>query len=537
MAYVRPKIGPLHGAPPVRVTVARVFLLALVLLLAFGGLASAQSKTLYWQRYDPDITILKNGDFRVEETQELVFTNGTFRFGQREIPINRFSDLTDITVREENGPEYKYSEGDEPYTYRYFQDNGNLYIRYNFPPSTDTRRTIVVGYTVVDGLRYYPENGVDQLYWKAIPAGNPFPTQSSTITLHLPEGATFTNYGVYGKEGAANFQPGQRDATIKMQGPIRSGEEVEVVAEWQHGVVAGQAQPWQAELDQAAAQQASEQAFRQRWGPVFDLLFLSLAGLLAIGGPVLLYLWWYRRGRDAPVGLVADYLPEPPSNLPAGMVGTLIDEKADLQDVIATLLDLAKRGILEIEEEQKPGFLGIGSSSDFTYRRKTMDVSGLRAYEQLFLKEFFGSKQEVQLSDLKNKFYSALPSLRSGLYKEVVAEGLFSQSPDTVRQQIGCLGGVVLGLGLLGGFFLSAMLTQLSNFALCLPLGVGIVGIGIIVLARFMPRRTTKGADAYARWIAFKRYLQNLEKYTNVEEAGRDLRRLHAVRGRVRAGR
>ena len=85
--------------------VGRVFLLALVLLLSFSGLASAQqTKTLYWQRYDPDITILKNGDFRVEETQELVFTNGTFRFGQREIPINRFSDLTDITVREQNGP-------------------------------------------------------------------------------------------------------------------------------------------------------------------------------------------------------------------------------------------------------------------------------------------------------------------------------------------------------------------------------------------------------------------------------------------------
>ena len=211
--------------PPARLPRGRVFLLALVLLLAFGGLASVQqTKTLYWQRYDPDITILKNGDFRVEETQELVFTNGTFRFGQREIPINRFSDLTDITVRELNGPEYKYSENDEPNTYRYYQDNGNLYIRYNFPASTDTRRTIVLGYTVVNGLRYYPDKGVDQLDWKAIPGGNPFPTQSSTITLHLPEGATFTNYGLYGKEGDAKFQPGsamRRSRSTALSSPAR----------------------------------------------------------------------------------------------------------------------------------------------------------------------------------------------------------------------------------------------------------------------------------------------------------------------------
>ena len=174
------------------------------------------------------------------------------------------------------------------------------------------------------------------------------------------------------------------------------------------------------------------------------------------------------------------------------MVGTLVDERADLQDVIATLLDLAKRGVLEIEEEQHAGFLGIGSNSDFTYRRKPNNVQ-LRAYEELFLKEFFGRKDEVKLSDLKNKFYSTLPTLRSALYKEVVAEGLFSQSPDNVRSQFGCLGGLVLGVGLLGAFFLSALLTQLSNYAICLPIGIGIIGIGIIILARFMPRRTAKG--------------------------------------------
>ena len=72
-----------------------------------------------------------------------------------------------------------------------------------------------------------------------------------------------------------------------------------------------------------------------------------------------------------PVGLIADYLPEPPSDLPAGMVGTLVDESADMQDILASILDLARRGVLEIEEVQEPGFLGIGSKTDFIYRKKT----------------------------------------------------------------------------------------------------------------------------------------------------------------------
>jgi len=204
-----------------------------------------QDKALYWQRYDVDITVRTDGDMRIVETQELVFTSGTFRYGQREIALNRLSNISDVTVAEEGGPQYTLSSSGALYTYSVVQDGGYLKVRYNFPPSTGTRRTIVIGYTVSGALRYYPDNGVDQLYWKAIPGGNPFPTQSATITLHLPEGATFTNYGLYGAEGEAAFQPGQRDAMIEVKGRLDAGQEVEVVAEWPHGIVAGTPQPWQ----------------------------------------------------------------------------------------------------------------------------------------------------------------------------------------------------------------------------------------------------------------------------------------------------
>ena len=448
-------------------------LLILILILAFGGAARAQDKTLYWQRYDVDLAPQKNGDLHVAETQELVFTNGTFRYGQRAIPQNRLGEIKNIQVRELDGPVYENAETDAPYTYRVFQEGGETKIRYNFPPTSDSRRTIVIDYDVTDALRYYPENGVDQLYWKAVPAGNPFPTQSSTITLHAPEPATFTNYGIYGAKAAADFQPGQRDATIKVRGPINSGQEVEVVAEWQHGVVAGQPPAWQRELDQQAAAKKAQDVFQQRWGPVFGLGFLSLAGLLIIGGPVLLYLWWYRKGRDPAVGLVADYLPEPPSDLPAGMVGTLIDESADMQDILATVLDLARRGALTIKETQEPGFLGIGTISDFVYRRDLRFPETLRPYEDTLLDNMFASSKEVKLSDLKNKFYTAVPTIRKQLYQAVVAEGYLAGNPETVRTTYGCLGGAALVAAIIGGFFFAAILAQYSGFAFCIPIEPG----------------------------------------------------------------
>ena len=117
-------------------------LILVVLLLALGGAAVAQDKQLYWQRYDVDLTPLESGDLRVGETQELVFTDGVFRYGQRAIGLRNTSGITDVSVREEGGPEYTRSDSGEPYTYSVSQSGDYVNVRYNFPPTSDSRRTI-----------------------------------------------------------------------------------------------------------------------------------------------------------------------------------------------------------------------------------------------------------------------------------------------------------------------------------------------------------------------------------------------------------
>ena len=145
-------------------------LVLVVLSLCFGSVALAQEKTLYWQRYDVDITVQKNGDLRIVETQELVFTAGSFTYGQREILLQRLSNITDVTVSELGGRQYSQSSSDAPYTYRTFEEGGYLKVRYNFPPTANSRRTIVTAYTVSGALRYYPEKGVDSLTGRQFPA-------------------------------------------------------------------------------------------------------------------------------------------------------------------------------------------------------------------------------------------------------------------------------------------------------------------------------------------------------------------------------
>ncbi|MCC7355778.1 MAG: DUF2207 domain-containing protein, partial [Anaerolineae bacterium] len=117
------------------------------------------------------------------------------------------------------------------------------------------------------------------------------------------------------------------------------------------------------------------------------------------------------------------------------------------------------------------------------------------------------------------KFYTAIPKIKSELYDEVVREGFFKTSPERTRNSYAALGMIgLVGTAVLGFCGLAA-LSELTTDAICLPVALGVFFMGLIFLARFMPSKTPAGSEASARWKAFKRYLDNIEKYTNLEES------------------
>ena len=74
----------------------RTLLLAVIIGLASTGVAQAQDQSLYWERFDVNVTVLPSGDFVVEEIQEIVFTSGEFHFGYRSIPMDRLENITGV---------------------------------------------------------------------------------------------------------------------------------------------------------------------------------------------------------------------------------------------------------------------------------------------------------------------------------------------------------------------------------------------------------------------------------------------------------
>ena len=172
--------------------VVSVFVLLVLLVGVLPTAALAQDKTLYWETYDVDITVQPDGCFRVVETQQLVFTSGTFQYGIRHIPTENTSGISDLAVSEAGGVLYRESDSGEPFTFSTSESASELNIRYNFPPTTDDDRTMVVEYTVCGALLFY--DGGDQLVWKAVPSNELFPIQHASVTVHLPDASTTPVY-------------------------------------------------------------------------------------------------------------------------------------------------------------------------------------------------------------------------------------------------------------------------------------------------------------------------------------------------------
>lgn len=186
----------------------------------------------------------------------------------------------------------------------------------------------------------------------------------------------------------------------------------------------------------------------------------------------------------------------PPDRLAPGLVGTVIDERADPVDVTATIVDLAVRGYLRIEE--LPGE-GRWNSTDYKLVLLKSDTGDLEVYEQRLMAHLFAGSPEVTVSSLARKFRTQLGEVQSDLYRAVVDRGWFRRRPDSVRarwQMIGVLA-VAAGVGIV---WVTARYTTWGLAALPLPF----LGLILMVAAHRMPARTGAGTAITRRVIGFR---------------------------------
>jgi uncharacterized protein (TIGR04222 family) len=209
-----------------------------------------------------------------------------------------------------------------------------------------------------------------------------------------------------------------------------------------------------------------------------------------------------RRDYKAPVAVQF----EPPPGMRPGQIGTLVDEKADTRDVTATLVDLAVRGYLRIDDlgEKKSGL--FSKERDYQLVQLRESDAALYPYEAMLLDALFKDRTEVAMSDLQTTFSSSMASVQKQLYRNVTNLGWFRNNPQTARMSW-AMGGVGW---LVAGLFGTIWLAQGTRLAL---LPVPLILLGAIMLATTMnaPARTAKGTAVLQQARGFELYITKAE--------------------------
>jgi uncharacterized membrane protein YgcG len=359
-----------------------------------------------------------------------------------------------------------------------------LRIKAWVPGAVDTRKTVTVVYRVQRALLDFEET--DELYWNVTGTEWDVPIAAAEATVSGPGPADdrvqVTAYtGALGAAGRDWVAERSGDAlvvrTTRALGP-RQG--LTVVVAWPAGTV------------------RHPGALRRAWWLLEDgwpLLLPLVAAALALAG-------WHAYGRDPAVHRSVKPEYEPPPGLTPAEVGTLVDERAEARDVVATLVDLAVRGHARIET------LGDKDLGDFAITRLRDPDPTLRPFEALVLSRLAGDHAGARktLAQVRRDYDNVLAPIRAAVYRAMVADRLFPHSPHAVRG-----GWALAGLALLGGG-VALFVTGVGPWGLALPLGVGASGAVLLAFSRFMPRRTLRGARLLGHVRGFQEFLERAER-------------------------
>ncbi|MEX0743650.1 MAG: DUF2207 domain-containing protein, partial [Actinomycetota bacterium] len=398
------------------------------------------------------------------------------------------------------------------------QEGGSFVIRIGHPDITITgEHTYRIVYRVEGAMNGFDTH--DELYWNAVGTEWEQPIALTHVRVEgpAPVDRIACYQGPFGSTLGCTREQIKDGAAVFVQENLGSFTGMSVVVALPAGTVASTAP-----------------ILEERWslGRAFSLTPSTVLGAIGLLGLVVVGFVWlmWKRGRDVrfvgsqvdqvmggPEGAGTQAVPlfesgtapvefAPPEDLRPGQVGTLIDEEANTLDVSATIVDLAVRKYLVIEELPKKWLFG---KADWKLTRLPADADGLRPYERTLLNGLFEDGPEVELSDLRKTFAARLQKVKDALYRDVVERKWFFRPPDRVRQVWLGIGAVVL----LAGIAITVLLAVRTKLALLgIPFAIG--GLLLVFGAKRMPARTAKGTAMTRRVNGFRTVIETAEEHT-----------------------
>ena len=447
------------------------------------------------------IAISADGTALVDEKISIVFA-GSWHGIHRTIPVeypgpdgtNYTLFLNIISVTDENGNKLKY-DSTKSGSYRDLK----IYI----PDAVDATRVVNIDYSVRNAVRFFDSasdssgdsarESYDEFYWNVTGNDWPVPIDHASAFVTLPGSAAgglraqaFTGaYGSKQSEASADVKGADVVSETTRALPMRGGLTIDIYIP--PGVV-----------------KSPSALTKLGWflgsNPILFLPLFTLAVMFGL---------WYSVGRDPDPGVSVAPQYEPPKGMCPAEAGTLLDDTIHPRDITSTIVDLAVRGYIKIEEKVDTFIVFHHKDYLFTLvKPREQWGTDLTPHERVMLDNIFLSGSGTRLSDLKNRFYTVIPIVRQDIMLSLKNKGIYTLDPESANGY-SIAAGVAIAILAVGVQVLGWM-----NLFYSIPLVIGSVLVSAIIwwlFARQMTAKTLAGSRTRIAVLGFQEFMNRVD--------------------------
>jgi len=498
-----------------------LILLIIILVFSFSNLFADKSYNISLVNVIAKID--SNANLHIQEDRTYNF-RGKFSWADYKLPLKDLGNVSDIRVRE-TGSDYIRSNENRPDHFIYTTSNNELYIKW-FYYAVNEKRTFTISYTISDAVKRY--NDIAEFYYKFAGKNRPKQIDSLYVEIHLPQPANKNDVKIWAHgplHGNIYFNYDFVNSWVSPL-PVRYYWENRIIfpENWLSSNV--QKIPRNAlqtimNEEKAFAKRANEQREKALQNKILqqknDKKSREYSYIMVAFGLLALYFLYQKYGKGHQIRSVGSYSSEIPDNLPPAVINYVnSDGSPDAGALMSTIMDLAKRGFLKIEDSTQEGKSSIWSSNSDKfkiilnrsyYQDNKQNLRSFEGelihflfteisdgYDAFTFKDFSGSRSSFQswFSDWSKSIKLEWGDNR--IYEKKSIRGLVYAIISAI---------LIIGAGIL-------MIIKLSDFGLiALFSGIALLFLSLIILTY-----TKEAKQIKERTKAFKNYL-NKYHYQN----------------------
>lgn len=466
-----------------------------LLCLALGVTPVLAAKSAQAERYDVDLEVQADGSVRVTETLVFRYSGGPFTFVNREIPAQKTNGLRFVEAGMDGK---KLGQGSAAGQVE-VSGSDPLTITWHFAGVSDSTHTFTLTYLALGVVEKLPD--ADVFAYRALPVTHDYSISASTVRVSYPVEAQIQGQpGLLTGKADIQSQPGR---VTFQSGALGANQTLEVRLQFAPGSLTVQTPLWQSQR-----QASAERDQNSLW------LFGALSALILAGGGVGLWLFGqHYRPSEPPLAVFTIPNPVRPSDLEPALANA-IQNGGEPQPTsrMATLIDLARRGVLEISELPKQGWF---AQQDFNVR--LLRTSGLKKHEHILLRALFA---EELLSPLLNvslkagveRMARAWDSFSNAVRDELLMSGWIDEERRQTQKNWFTITVGVLFLAVLALVGCVILIDALGSWVMLVGVVLVLLAILWLVAVVQISSLTPKGQLEAAGWKCYRAYLEEAAK-------------------------